>query len=87
MQDVLRILTIVGLSFCVSLPLYFATICTGCTSAIQASLITFGLHDNSARPRLNQKLQSATLAFIATIFLSPPFIPPHRFQRVADVGA
>lgn len=30
---------------------------------------------------------SAALAFIATIFLSPPFIPPHRFQRVDDVGA
>ena len=29
----------------------------GCTSAIQASLIAFGLHDNSARLCLYQKLQ------------------------------
>ena len=28
----------------------------GCTSAIQASLIAFGLCDNSARPFINQKL-------------------------------
>lgn len=30
---------------------------------------------------------SAALAFIATKFLSPLIIPPHRFQRVDDVGA
>ena len=66
----------------------FQPVCIiGCTSAIQASLITFGLHDNSARPRLNQKLQSATLAFIATKFLSPLIIPPHHFQHIDDVGA
>ncbi len=29
---------------------------------------------------------SAALAFIATIFLSPPFIPPHHFQHIDDVG-
>ena len=34
----------------------FSPCIIGCTSAIQASLIAFGLCDNSARPCLNQKL-------------------------------
>ena len=36
--------------------LAFSPCIIGCTSAIQASLIAFGLCDNSARPCLNQKL-------------------------------
>ena len=36
--------------------LAFSPCIIGCTSAIQASLIAFGLCDNSARPCINQKL-------------------------------
>ena len=57
------------------------------TQGVASLALGYALVGLSARPRLNQKLQSATLAFIATIFLSPLIIPPHHFQHIGDVGA